>query len=63
MKETKQAERAERDKSTELLVCVFFLSVFLSSRVKVLISVAGTVPACPICHAALSPRQNERKER
>lgn len=42
---------------------LFFLSVFLSFRVKLLISVAGTVPASPICHAALSPRQRKRKER
>ena len=43
-------------------MCVFS-PPFSSSRVKVLISVAGTVPASPICHAALSARQNERKER
>lgn len=41
----------------------FFLSVFLSSRVKLLISVAGTVPTSLICQAALSPRRNKRKER
>lgn len=63
VKETKQTEGRAWQEHWAACMWVFFLSVFLFSCVKVLISVAGTVPACLICHAALSPRQNERKER
>lgn len=54
-------QRAERDKEDwDVCVCVCVcVSLFVFCRVKVLISLAGTVPTTLICQAALSPGEGK----